>query len=183
MASIPGTVVAWPLPEQMLARAHQTMCMHGPLHAVVTIARTEGITALWNGVGPTILRNGTNQMCLFWAKSNLDRIYWGKHEGDGHKLSPLQSMMSGFSAACLGPVATGPFDVVKTRLMGQEKSGNLRYKGFLHALVTIAREEGIRAMWKGLLPRLMRIPPGQAIVWAVSDQVVHAYEDLYMKRA
>ncbi len=26
-------------------------------------------------------------------------------------------------------------------------------------------------MWKGLLPRLMRIPPGQAIVWAVSDQI------------
>ena len=29
------------------------------------------------------------------------------------QLTPLQSMGSGFSAACLGPVATGPFDVVK----------------------------------------------------------------------
>lgn len=35
----------------------------------------------------------------------------------------------------------------------------------------IPREEGIRALYKGLLPRLMRIPPGQAIVWAVSDQI------------
>lgn len=26
-------------------------------------------------------------------------------------------------------------------------------------------------MWRGLLPRLLRIPPGQAIVWAVSDQI------------
>lgn len=29
------------------------------------------------------------------------------------QLTPLQSMGSGFSAACIGPVATGPFDVVK----------------------------------------------------------------------
>ena len=143
--------------------------------------KNEGITALWNGVGPTILRNGTNQMCLFWAKNNLDRIYWDKHEGDGKKLTPLQSMMSGFSAACLGPVATGPFDVVKTRLMAQEKSGTVKYRGFLHALVKIPTEEGILAMWRGLLPRLMRIPPGQAIVWAVTDQVVHTYEDLARK--
>jgi hypothetical protein len=32
------------------------------------------------------------------------------------QLTPLQSMGSGFSAACLGPVATGPFDVVKVAI-------------------------------------------------------------------
>jgi solute carrier family 25 citrate transporter 1 len=116
-------------------------------------------------------------MCLFWAKNNFDGIYWNKHEGDGKKLTPIQSMISGFSAACLGPCATGPFDVVKTRLMAQEKSGAAKYKGFLHALITIPRDEGILAMWRGLSLRLMRIPPGQAIVWAVSDQIVHSYEE------
>ena len=29
---------------------------------------------------------------------------------------------------------------------------------------------------QGLLPRLMRIPPGQAIVWAVSDQITGYFE-------
>jgi Mitochondrial carrier protein len=62
---------------------------------------------------------------------------------------------------------------MQTRLMAQQKQadGSKRYTSFLHALVTIPREEGLRAMWKGLTPRLMRIPPGQAIVWAVSDQI------------
>jgi solute carrier family 25 (mitochondrial citrate transporter), member 1 len=156
--------------------------VQGTIHAAMTIVQQEGILALWNGVGPTILRNGTNQMCLFWAKANLDHIYWGKNEGDGKKLTPVQSMVSGFSAACLGPCATGPFDVVKTRLMAQEKTGSDRYRSFLHALVTIPREEGIRAMWRGLLPRLMRIPPGQAIVWAVSDQIVHSYEQAQLAK-
>ena len=123
-------------------------------------------------------------------------------EGDGRQLTLLQSMGSGFSAACLGPVATGPFDVIKvrllglarhcctpgshqletlccvqTRLMAQEKGeGPVRYRGLWHALMTIPREEGIRAMYKGLLPRLLRIPPGQAIVWAVSDQITGSFE-------
>jgi solute carrier family 25 citrate transporter 1 len=66
--------------------------------------------------------------------------------------------------------------VIKTRLMAQGKEGasssaGPRYSGMLDALVKIPREEGIRALYRGLLPRLMRIPPGQAIVWAVSDQI------------
>jgi hypothetical protein len=49
------------------------------------------------------------QLCLFWAKNHMDRLLWDKHEGDGKQLSPGQSMASGFSAALLGPVATGAF--------------------------------------------------------------------------
>ena len=66
---------------------------------------------------------------------------------------------------------------VQTRLMAQQKSdGPARYKGLLDALVKIPAEEGFLAFYKGLLPRLLRIPPGQAIVWAVSDQVVGYFE-------
>ena len=87
--------------------------MQGPVHAAATIIKEEGILGLWAGAAPTIMRNGTNQMCLFWAKNNFDGLFFGKHEGDGTTLQPWQSMVSGFTAACLGPVATGPFDVIK----------------------------------------------------------------------
>ena len=155
--------------------------MQGTIHTALTIVKEEGFFALWNGVGPTILRNGTNQMCLFFAKNNLDQLYWGKKEGDGRSLLPWQSMISGFSAACFGPVMTGPFDVAKTRLMAQEKSGVLKYRGFFDVIYKTASEEGIFALWKGLLPMLMRIPPGQAIVFCVADQITHTYEAAYMR--
>ncbi len=35
---------------------------------------------------------------------------------------------------------------------------------------------GPKALWKGLTPRLARTPPGQAIVWAVSDQITGYFE-------
>ena len=88
----------------------------GPVHAAVTIVKQDGPLGLWAGAAPTVMRNGTNQMCLFWAKNNFDRMFFGKIEGDGRQLHPWQSMLSGFSAACIGPCATGPFDVIKVRI-------------------------------------------------------------------
>ena len=49
-------------------------CMQGPVHAAMTIAKEDGLVrGLWAGAAPTVMRNGTNQMCLFWAKNNFDR--------------------------------------------------------------------------------------------------------------
>lgn len=163
--------------QQQKGVSRELLKYKGPVHAATTIVREEGLRGLWSGAAPTMVRNGTNQMCLFWAKPNMDKLLWKKHEGDGQQLTPVQSMVSGFTAACIGPCATGPFDVIKTRLMAQSKSeGPPKYSGFINALVTIPREEGLRAMWRGLLPRLLRIPPGQAIVWAVSDQITGYFE-------
>lgn len=170
--------------QQQKGLAKDQLKYKGPIHCAGTVLREEGIRGMWSGATPTVLRNGTNQMCLFWAKNNIDALLWDKHEGDGRILTPTQSMSSGFLAALIGPVATGPFDVAKTRLMAQTKAaGDIRYSGFFDALVKIPREEGIKAMWKGLLPRLLRIPPGQAIVWGVSDQITGYFEHQALKKA
>lgn len=154
----------------------------GPVHCARMIIREEGLLGLWSGAAPTVMRNGTNQAAMFTAKNAFDNFLWKKQEGDQKVLQPWQSMISGFLAGTAGPVCTGPFDVVKTRLMAQsrDKRGELKYRGMFHAISTIFAEEGLLALWKGLLPRLMRIPPGQAIMWAVADQVTGFYESRYM---
>ncbi|KAH7677910.1 Mitochondrial carrier protein [Dioscorea alata] len=154
----------------------------GPIHCARMIIREEGLFGLWAGAAPTVMRNGTNQAAMFSAKNAFDGILWKKHEGDGKVLQPWQSMISGFLAGTVGPICTGPFDVVKTRLMAQSKSGgDLKYNGMIHAIKTIYVEEGLLALWKGLLPRLMRIPPGQAIMWTVADQITGLYERRYLQ--
>ncbi|KAK2980035.1 hypothetical protein RJ640_020061 [Escallonia rubra] len=47
-------------------------------------------------------------------------------------------------ASCLQPI-----DVIKTRLQ-LDRTGT--YKGIVHCGVTVARTEGVRALWKGLTP-------------------------------
>lgn len=167
--------------QQQRGLSHEHLKYKGPVHCARTIIREEGLRGLWSGASPTVMRNGTNQAAMFTAKNSFDVLLWKKHEGDGRVLLPWQSMISGFLAGTAGPICTGPFDVVKTRLMAQGRgAGEMKYKGMVHAIRTIYAEEGLLALWKGLLPRLMRIPPGQAIMWTVADQVIGLYEKRYL---
>jgi Mitochondrial carrier protein len=52
--------------------------VQGPVNCAATIVREEGLRGLWSGASPTVLRNGTNQMCLFWAKNHMDGVLWSE---------------------------------------------------------------------------------------------------------
>lgn len=171
--------------QQQHGSSKEALKYRGPVHCAATIIREEGPRGLWSGATPTVMRNATNQMCLFWAKNNLDSVLWGKQEGDGQRLDAWKSTVSGGVAAMLGPTMTNPFDVVKTRMMAQAKAppDAPRYSGFFDAMIRIPQQEGMLAMYKGLLPRLMRIAPGQAIVWTVNDQIVQMFEKRQLAEA
>ena len=57
---------------------------------------------------------------------------------------------------------TIPLDTAKVRLQLQKKAATSdgvvlpRYRGLLGTIITIAREEGISALWKGIIPGLHR---------------------------
>ncbi|KAF5948750.1 hypothetical protein HYC85_014707, partial [Camellia sinensis] len=102
--------------QQQRGLSHELLKYKGPVHCARLIIREEGILGLWAGAAPTVMRNGTNQAAMFSAKNAFDRLLWKKHEDDGKVLQLWQSMISGFLAGTAGPICTGPFDVVKTRL-------------------------------------------------------------------
>lgn len=155
---------------------------HGPVHTALTVAREEGVARLWSGATATTIRQGSNQMSMFWGKSVCDNLIWGKQDNDGKVLSPIQSATSGFIASCIGPILNNPMDVVKTRMQAASRVGK-GYNGFMDCLLTVGRTEGIGALWKGLTPRLARTPPGQAIVWSVSDQITGYFEKQRLAQA
>ena len=70
---------------------------------------------------------------------------------------PLQTAaaIAGMPAAYL----TTPADCVKTRLQAERRAGVTHYKGLFDALVTIPKEEGFRALFKGGVARVIRSSP------------------------
>jgi solute carrier family 25 citrate transporter 1 len=42
--------------------------------------------------------------------------------------------------------------------------------------------EGFRSFYKGITPRVLRVAPGQAIVFAVYERVSHAMEKITLVR-
>ncbi|KAG2670029.1 hypothetical protein I3843_14G063600 [Carya illinoinensis] len=65
-------------------------------------------------------------------------------------------------AACFAEFCTLPLDTAKVRLQLQKKAAGVdgvgvpKYSGLLGTMATIAREEGLSALWKGLIPGLQR---------------------------
>ena len=58
---------------------------------------------------------------------------------------------------CVSEFFTLPLDTAKVRLQIQQKTtGPAKYNGFLGTMKTIAGEEGVAALWNGLMPGFQR---------------------------
>ena len=59
-----------------------------------------------------------------------------------------------------------PLDLLKRRLMVQGHGGaQQKYRNGAHAAVTIVREEGVRGLYRGILPSYMKVIPTVSLTW------------------
>lgn len=153
-------------PAQMQHRKYTNV-----VQTAFTIAREEGVGALYKGVVPTMLRQGCNQAVNFTAYNLIKTQVMAWQETDS--LASWQSLLIGGFSGGMGPLANNPLDVVKTRLQKQVvvQGKKPKYTGLLQACSVIAKEEGMLALWKGITPRLLRIMPGQAITFMTYEFV------------
>ena len=152
----------------------------GPIDVVIKVSREEGVRRLWSGNVPTVIRQGSNQAFNFMSMQILNEQLWGKKQGDGKQLEVWKTLLNGLLAGAVGPCFNAPVDVIKTRMMAQTyvPGEPIKYKNWFQAGKLIAQEEGVRALWKGIIPRLTRLAPGQAITWTVVLRVTSWFEQL-----
>lgn len=150
----------------------------GPIDVVVKVLKEEGIKRMWSGNIPTVIRQGSNQAFNFMTMAILNKRLWGKENGDGKQLSPWKTLLNGTLAGAVGPCMNCPVDVIKTRMMAQEHIPGVqaKYTNWFQAAKLIAKEEGVPALWKGIIPRLTRLAPGQGITWTVVMRVTTWFE-------
>jgi len=67
----------------------------------------------------------------------------------------LVLMLLSGTAASWGEWCTIPFDTAKVRLQMQDKA-NPQYRGLVHTLTTMVKEEGFKAPWKGVAAGIQR---------------------------
>lgn len=127
------------------------------LHALSSIARLEGVKALWSGAYPTIIRAmATNfgQLAFFSESKHQLAV---RTSASGQTQTVVASGIAGFFAAFFSL----PFDFVKSRLQSQKKAadGSVRYAGMLDCFVKVAKEDGILRFYRGFGTYFMRIAP------------------------
>ena len=140
-------------------------------HAVFTVLREEGIGALYRGVSLTALRQGTNQAVNFTAYTEFKQMLQNAQpQYAGDQLPSYQTGLIGLVSGAMGPFSNAPIDTIKTRL---QKNPAKPGETALSRIVTITRDmfkqEGPKAFYKGITPRVMRVAPGQAVTFTVYE--------------
>lgn len=134
-----------------------------------TIAKEEGVTALWKGLTPGLLRQcvfGTLRIGLY------DHVKAFYHSGPGDASLGIK-ILTGLTTGAIGISVASPTDLVKIRLQAE---GRLppgvprRYNGTIDAFSKIFREEKITGFWKGVGPNIVRNSIINAAELATYDQ-------------
>ncbi|OLN95994.1 putative mitochondrial 2-oxoglutarate/malate carrier protein [Colletotrichum chlorophyti] len=137
------------------------------IDALSSIAKSEGVGALWAGAAPTVVRAmalNFGQLAFFSeAKSQLKQ----NTQLSAQTQTLTASAIAGFFASFFSL----PFDFVKTRLQKQSKGpdGKLPYKSMVDCFAKVAKQEGITRFYRGFGTYYIRIAPHAMVTLIVAD--------------
>jgi solute carrier family 25 (mitochondrial oxoglutarate transporter), member 11 len=126
------------------------------IDALSSIAKNEGVTKLWAGASPTVVRAmALNFGQLAFFSEAKQRLKGTSLNGQTQTLAA--SAIAGFFASFFSL----PFDFVKTRLQKQQRGpdGTLPYKSMADCFQKVARQEGLLRFYRGFATYYVRIAP------------------------
>nr|CAB3266173.1 mitochondrial 2-oxodicarboxylate carrier [Phallusia mammillata] len=128
-----------------------------------------GMMGINRGLTATLGRHGVWNMVYFGVFHSAKK-YIPETESNFAKVSYRLSL--GLAAGTLASIINIPYDVAKSRIQGpQPVPGQIKYYGAHKAIYTIFKEEGFLALYKGLVPKLMRLGPSGAIMMMVYETI------------
>jgi solute carrier family 25 2-oxodicarboxylate transporter 21 len=133
---------------------------------------TEGPLSLFIGLGPSFWRNCSwNSVyfaCLYKIKTLLPATK--SPIGDG-----INATIAGAVSGGVACTVYSPFDVVKSRFQSQVYEAGVipKYRYTIPSLILIIRTEGIKALYKGLSPALLRMIVGAGVMAGTFEVLCH----------
>mmetsp|Transcript_27245 Transcript_27245/g.69254 ORF Transcript_27245/g.69254 Transcript_27245/m.69254 type:complete len:300 (+) Transcript_27245:16-915(+) len=143
----------------------------GMVHAFTTVVKEEGVLALWTGVGPTV---GRATALAAAELATYDEVKGILLNTGYFQPGLLLTVCTAFASGYVSTVASSPFDVVKSRVMGQplnpDGTGKL-YSGMVDCFVKSSASEGPMSLYNGFWPNFGRVVPRVTIVFVVMEQL------------
>lgn len=128
-----------------------------------------GLNGIFLGLTSTLMRHAVWNAVYFGLYHSIKDIVPPPKDATN---SFMYRFSLGFSAGFLACCANIPFDVAKSRIQGPQPDPAVRkYKTCVQSMRLVAAEEGFAALYKGFVPKVMRLAPGGAIMFIVYDAV------------
>jgi len=126
------------------------------------IYRVAGIGGFYAGLFPNIARNATVNIGEMATYDQLKEFY-GKFLPDNIILHTTCGLSAGFCATIVG----SPFDVVKSRCMGQPEI----YPSLLQGFTKTFKQGGPKAFYAGFVPNFTRLGLWTTILFVTMEQL------------
>ncbi|KAH8973673.1 hypothetical protein BDL97_01G060800 [Sphagnum fallax] len=136
----------------------------GAMNAYSTIAKQEGVTKLWTGLGPNVARNAIINAAEL---ASYDQVKQTLLKLPGFSDNVVTHLLSGLGAGFIAVCVGSPVDVVKSRMMG---SSSTAYKGTVDCFVQTLKNDGLMAFYKGFLPNFARIGSWNVVMFLTLEQ-------------
>ncbi|KZS95447.1 mitochondrial tricarboxylate transporter [Sistotremastrum niveocremeum HHB9708] len=131
-----------------------------PLTIIRNTLKEKGVIGLYSGCGALVVGNSVKAGVRFLSYDQFKNALADKQG----KVSAPRSLLAGLGAGIVESIiAVTPSETIKTKLIDDSKRPNPRFKGLIHGTLTIAREEGIRGIYSGLFPVMMRQAANSAV--------------------
>lgn len=143
----------------------------GALDCVAKVVRNEGLRALYNGFEATLWRhivwNAGYFGCIFQVRARLP------DPGTDAQKKMANDLVAGFVGGVAGTTLNTPLDVVKSRIQSVQRGAvGAKYGWAWPSLGVVAREEGVRALYKGYVAKILRFGPGGGVLLVVYSAVL-----------
>jgi hypothetical protein len=82
-------------------------------------------------------------------------------------------LLAGAGTGVASTLLNNPIDVVKSRLQAQDTAKGVtpKYTGTVQCIVMTVKEDGFAALYRGTVPRMMKVSVGQALTFFTYDHV------------
>lgn len=149
-----------------------------PVAVVKDIVQKEGILAMYNGLESTMWRHGVWNAGYFGIIFQVRALLPTAHTKSQQTRNDL---IAGTVGGTIGSMLSTPFDVVKSRIQNTAVVAGVarKYNWSWPSLGTIYKEEGFKALYKGFVPKVLRLGPGGGILLVVFTGVMDFFRTIH----
>lgn len=155
LAGMTGTALTHPLDTVRLRLALPNHEYKGAMHCFSTVYRTEGVRALYKGLGPTLAGIAPYAATNFASYDIAKKMYYGENG----KEDRVSNLFVGGASGTFAATVCYPLDTIRRRMQMKGKT----YNGMLDAITTIARTEGMRGFFRGWVANSLKVVPQNSI--------------------
>ncbi|KAF7974420.1 hypothetical protein HWV62_12284 [Athelia sp. TMB] len=132
----------------------------GALAIIKETLKNKGVAGLYSGCTALIVGNSVKAGVRFVSYDHFKHLL----QDPQGKVSAPRSLLAGLGAGMMEAIfAVTPSETIKTKLIDDAKGPNPQYRGLIHGTAAIVRAEGLRGIYRGLFPVMMRQGANSAV--------------------